>query len=879
MPAAPLPYTADFSADLKWTTNCTSRYYWDCPLGVYQADAININAGGYYAYREVDYTGGSFCLRWDMIAHSVAYGCAVNFGLYGCGMNSDDGAPFAQVHFGCEDRGYLMALRWTTGLVPDGGNSNPTQFSREVWYRIEMSYNADTRILSATVKHRDSGETVWHFEAHNAGPFGSDMRYLGTSHVRLGTFQVPGVQALADFDNISMQTIPCPSTPECNINPQFVTRWGTRGDSEGEFLHPVAVEAHPNGSVYVVDGWRNKILIFASDDGVNYDSVKEWGGAGSGPGQFAEPRSIAFDHAGAYAYVADFYNHRIQKFTSSGDFVSEWGHYGDGDGEFRYPDCLAVNANGEVFVSDLDNNRIQVFTGDGVFLRKWGSYGTGPGQLIGPHEIDFDSAGNVYVSENLGNRVQKFTPAGEHIGFLGAGGCGAELIQTPAGIAIDRNDTVFVVCILANHVLQFSSAGCYEGQWGRPGSGDGEFSWPVGIDADDGGAIFTAEVAFGNCRIQKFQSPADCNHNRVPDECDIANGTSRDRNANGIPDECECQPPEVVPGPGGTINEGGTFYGYGSFIDPDQDTWTATVDYGDGSGPQPLPLNTVDKTFELSHIYADNGAYTVTVRIDDNSCGADTGTLDVTADNVPPVVGAIVAPQDPVQVGVVVNASTDFFDPGVLDTHTALWAWGDGTTSPGEVIEENGSGSVRGAHVYAAPGVYTVKVTVTDKDGGIGEATYQYVVVYDPTGGFVTGGGWIESPAGAYVADPALTGKAVFGFVSKYQKGATVPTGQTEFQFKVANLNFHSDSYEWLVVAGARAKYKGTGTINGAGNYIFMLSAIDGQVSGGGGTDKFRIKIRTQGTDVPIYDNQFGAADGDDPTTVVGGGSVVIHRN
>jgi len=79
-----------------------------------------------------------------------------------------------------------------------------------------------------------------------------------------------------------------------------------------------------------------------------------------------------------------------------------------------------------------------------------------------------------------------------------------------------------------------------------------------------------------------------------------------------------------------------------------------------------------------------------------------------------------------------------------------------------------------------------------------------------------------------------LTGKATFGFVSKYIKGKVDPTGNTEFQFKAGDLNFKSTSYEWLVVAGARAQFKGLGTINGTGNYGFMLTAIDGQISGGG---------------------------------------------
>ena len=76
----------------------------------------------------------------------------------------------------------------------------------------------------------------------------------------------------------------------------------------------------------------------------------------------------------------------------------------------------------------------------------------------------------------------------------------------------------------------------------------------------------------------------------------------------------------------------------------------------------------------------------------------------------------------------------------------------------------------------------------------------------------------------------------------------------------------------------AKAQFKGNGTINGAGNYGFMLTAIDGQVAGGGGTDKFRIKIWEISTGAVVYDNQLVASDDANPTAVLGGGSVVIHK-
>jgi len=181
---------------------------------------------------------------------------------------------------------------------------------------------------------------------------------------------------------------------------------------------------------------------------------------------------------------------------------------------------------------------------------------------------------------------------------------------------------------------------------------------------------------------------------------------------------------------------------------------------------------------------------------------------------------------------------------------------------------------------FAEAGVHEVCVRGTDAEGIMGGPECIFLVVYDPEGGlgFVTGGGWIWSPPGAYHNDPTLFGKAIFGFVSKYKKGATIPTGQTEFQFRVADLDFHSDSYEWLVVGGARAQYKGTGTINGEGEYGFMLTAIDAELTPSTEVDKFRIKIWDKDTDEGVYDNQPGDSDGAVLTTQIGGGSIVIHK-
>jgi parallel beta-helix repeat protein len=242
--------------------------------------------------------------------------------------------------------------------------------------------------------------------------------------------------------------------------------------------------------------------------------------------------------------------------------------------------------------------------------------------------------------------------------------------------------------------------------------------------------------------------------------------------------------------------------------------------------------------------------------------------------NEPPEILSISGP-DPVQVNTEMSITGTFSDPDEGDTHTAEWNWGDETTSTGTAEE----GTASGTHTYDNPGVYTVTLTVTDEADESDSMTYKYVVIYDPSSGFVTGGGWIDSPAGAYVADDTMTGKASFGFVSKYKKSATTPTGNTEFQFKAGGLNFHSDTYDWLVISGPKALFKGNGTINNEGNYGFMLTAIDGELNGGGGVDKFRIKIwDIDNDDTIVYDNKIEAEDGADPSTALGGGQIKIHK-
>jgi PKD repeat protein len=251
-----------------------------------------------------------------------------------------------------------------------------------------------------------------------------------------------------------------------------------------------------------------------------------------------------------------------------------------------------------------------------------------------------------------------------------------------------------------------------------------------------------------------------------------------------------------------------------------------------------------------------------------------TGYLDnfrIDPVNSAPSVGPISVSPNPAQVNTAITAQAAFTDADTSDTHTARWDWGDGTTSPGTVTESNGSGSISDSHVYTATGVYTVTLTVTDNAGASGTSTFQYASVYNPTAqGLFSAGSHFSSPMGAYAQSPSLTGTVKFGLSYKYQ--GTMPVGDKQFvmNFQDANLLFNATSVSSLVIANGMATLTGSGTINGAGSYTFLVTGVD---SGG-----IRIQITDPGNNNNvIYDTQPAAAATATPTTSVTG-HVVVHN-
>ena len=265
------------------------------------------------------------------------------------------------------------------------------------------------------------------------------------------------------------------------------------------FLLPDSVALDSSGNVYVTDTYNHRIQKFTSSG----QFVTKWGSEGSGDGQFNLPGDIALDSSGNI-YVADTGNHRIQKFTSSGQFVSKWGSEGSGDGQFNSPGGIALDSSGNVYVADTYNHRIQKFTSSGQFVSKWGSEGSGDGQFNWPWAIALDNSGNVYVAEAKNCRIQKFTSSGQFVTKWGSLGSGDGQFNSLYGIAVDSSGNVYVADTYNHRIQKFTSSGQFVTKWGSSGSGDGQFNLPWGIALDSSGNVYVADRH--NHRIQKFTS-------------------------------------------------------------------------------------------------------------------------------------------------------------------------------------------------------------------------------------------------------------------------------------------------------------------------------------------------------------------------------------
>jgi hypothetical protein len=269
--------------------------------------------------------------------------------------------------------------------------------------------------------------------------------------------------------------------------------------------------------------------------------------------------------------------------------------------------------------------------------------------------------------------------------------------------------------------------------------------------------------------------------------------------------------------------------------------------------------------------------YTITITTDDGCNAPVSQSIRVM------VAHNITAPNtgNPFKIGSTVSFSGVFWDkPGM--THKAKWLVDESGVATGLVTEPAGNqnGKITGSYKFTAAGVYKLSMNITDQNGSTSYANTNgdldaIVVIYDPNGGYAFGGGWYPSAPGALKSNLAASGKASYGFAVNY-KNAAKPKGETQFEFKVGAFEFNALTFDYLVVQGAKAQFKGTGKIIGGQSGLgFIMTVIDGDWDGSG-VDKIRMKIYNRNSGVVYYDNQTGDSDADDPVTPVGTNSTIF---
>jgi DNA-binding beta-propeller fold protein YncE len=288
---------------------------------------------------------------------------------------------------------------------------------------------------------------------------------------------------------------------------------GSIGTNPGQFQKPRNLAVAPDGSIYVADTENHRIQHLKTDGTV----LQVWGSfadatKGIAPGgTFYEPWGIAVGPDGS-VYVADTWNHRIQKFSPTGEFLTMWGTFGQAESPTAFwgPRGLAFDSQGRLFVTDTGNKRVVIFDSNGNYLNQFGTVGMQAGEFDEPVGIAISKTDVVYIADTWNQRIQafmgdssgSFTPL---IAWDITGWYGQSLDNKPF-LAIDSNDHLFVSDPEGYRILEFSGTGEFIRYWGDFSTGIEGLNIPVGVAVDAEGAVWVADS--GNHRILRFYLPA-----------------------------------------------------------------------------------------------------------------------------------------------------------------------------------------------------------------------------------------------------------------------------------------------------------------------------------------------------------------------------------
>jgi len=281
----------------------------------------------------------------------------------------------------------------------------------------------------------------------------------------------------------------------------------------GEMNAPRDVAIASDGSIYISDSRNNRIIHMTSEGEV----ISAWGEFGNVEsnqaqgGTFNEPWGVAVAPDGS-VYVADTWNHRVQKFTADGEFVTMWGRFGGAEQQdgFWGPRDVVVGSNGWVYVTDTGNKRVTVYDGDGRFMTQFGTPGMDLGQLDEPVGIalfEDENETTVYVADTWNMRVQAFTRQEDALVFTASGSWNinawyGQSLENKPYMAMGPDGILYITDPEAGRILKFDRQGTFLGGWSEYSNGADALSLYNGIAIGDNGQAWVVDAA--NNRVLRF---------------------------------------------------------------------------------------------------------------------------------------------------------------------------------------------------------------------------------------------------------------------------------------------------------------------------------------------------------------------------------------
>lgn len=194
------------------------------------------------------------------------------------------------------------------------------------------------------------------------------------------------------------------------------------------------------GRIFVLDRVHNTLKLFSQKG----DLLKEVGGAGWNDGQFDSPQGV-WARNGIDVFVADYGNHRIQRFDRNLNFVSSFSTRDNDDPgrRFGYPADVTLSRQGDLFLCDGENIRVLKVSGFNSVEGTFGEFGAGKGRLLKPSKIETGPKDYLYVTDN--GRVMVYDSFGNFVQELGPVKFSGELLvyADMQGIVVVQEDTVY----------------------------------------------------------------------------------------------------------------------------------------------------------------------------------------------------------------------------------------------------------------------------------------------------------------------------------------------------------------------------------------------------------------------------------------------------